>query len=166
MAYSKKQEKIKRPSTDKKVEGQINVIKQVGDPRIDPLSYERMYPAWSFKRMQQETMWIFPPEDLISHHENCIHSQCVLAKLASFEKMTWSEIKRQQHGHRGKSSSHFIEDLSKLNRNAQKRLRELQISENLFSLRLEGKVRIFGILQSHIFEVLWYDAGHEIYPVD
>jgi hypothetical protein len=162
---SNKKKKIsKRPAIDDRVAGQINDKKQPHSQYSQPISYDLLYPTWSFKRMERESNWVFVPDELIAHENECLDSKCVLSKLAHFERMTWREIKQQQHGKSGKSSSHFINDLSKLHSVAQERLSALQITENLFSLRLEGPVRIFGVLQSQTLEILWYDNKHEIYP--
>lgn len=129
----------------------------------NPIYYDNLHPVWSFKRMSREKKWVFN-NDIVRTSDNCIDSQCVLAKLASFETMTWGEIKRQTHDKANKSSNHFV-DLENLCPDAQKRLRELNINENLFSLRINNKTRIYGVLESHVFEILWYDTNHEIYPI-
>ena len=44
---------------------------------------------------------------------------------------------------------------------------ELKYNEDyIFSLRLEGKVRIYGFRIQNYLEILWVDLNHEIYPVD
>lgn len=118
-------------------------------------------------RIQHETKWVFSSEELICQDENSyIQPNCVLAKLAEYESMTWREIKQKTYGDKNKTCNHFITDLSKLHAYAKKRLEELHITENFFSLRLEGKVRIYGLLQNRVFEIMWYDNKHEIYPID
>lgn len=155
---------MKSPLIDKDIANQINPQKT---PHIleDKISYEDKSPAWSFKRMQKESMWLFTREDLINSTQNSLDSTCILSKLAEFERMTWRQIKQQTHGKRGKSSNHLVpvEELTKV---AKKRLQELQITENFFSLRLEGTMRVFGVLESNVLEIMWYDPEHKIYPLD
>lgn len=165
---NKPQKQHKKPSIDPSTAEQIKPDKKIHTQYSNPTEYDSQRPVWSFKRMRRETKWLFPAEELICCDENsCLTSTCVLSKLADFESMTWREIKQQQRGGSGKSSNHFIDDnLDKLHTDARKRLRELQITENVFSLSIENKVRIYGILQSRVFEILWYDNEHEIYPVE
>jgi len=81
-------------------------------------------------------------------------------KLAQFETMTWAEVNHPNTG------CHYIK-IKDLCSNAQKRLTEIKITEEeLFSLRLSGKERLWGIRERHIFKILWWDPKHEVYPVD
>ena len=51
-----------------------------------------------------------------------------------------------------------------LEKNAQQRLAQLQLDdyEELFSMRITGKQRIFGIRDRNIFHVLWWDPNHQV----
>lgn len=157
----------RKPVIDTVTANKIDTEKKVRTQFNNPISYDSLQPAWSFKRMLHETKWVFPPDEFVCHDESsCIDPKCVFSKLAAFESMTWREIKQQTYGGKNKTNHHFITDLSKLDKDAQQRLEKLQINENFFSLRLEGAVRVYGLLQSQVFEVLWYDNKHEIYPVE
>lgn len=83
----------------------------------------------------------------------------IIPKLHDFESMTWSAI--------AGSGSHFvaIEDLCT---EAQTRLRELERDEQdqLFSLRLDGRMRIWGVRDVGIFRMLWCDPEHTVCPSD
>jgi hypothetical protein len=82
-------------------------------------------------------------------------------KLAQFETMTWAEINHPNTG------CHPIK-IKDLCSEAQKRLTELKVirfEEELFSLRLSGKERLWGIRERHFFKILWWDPRHEVYPV-
>ncbi len=82
-------------------------------------------------------------------------------KLAQFETMTWAEINHPNTG------CHPIK-LKELGNEAQKRLTQIKligVEEELFSLRLSGRERLWGIRERHIFKILWWDPRHEIYPV-
>lgn len=95
---------------------------------------------WHWNNIQNDTLW-----------------KAILEKLANFETMTWEEIIR--------GGSHPIK-VSDLCSNAQKRLREIKQDdiEELFSLRLEGKPRIWGIRNQGILKILWWDPNHEVCP--
>jgi hypothetical protein len=88
--------------------------------------------------------------------ENFIEN--VIPKLQDFETMLWSEIE-------GKQGSHFVQ-LSDLSKTAQTRLEE--ISENdcdaLFSLRISGKERIWGMRDINVLRIMWWDPDHLVCP--
>ena len=79
-------------------------------------------------------------------------------KLASFETMTWWEIlldaKKQNH-------NVSVDDLVK---EAQERLLEIfseQLDE-LTSLHLTGKGRVWGQINEGVMELIWWDSEHQI----
>ena len=78
-------------------------------------------------------------------------------KLSAFETMTWSEIER--------AGSHnvAVPDLAKA---ARDRLKELHLDdrEELFSLRLTGKSRVWGIRDGRALDVMWWDPEHAVCP--
>jgi hypothetical protein len=82
----------------------------------------------------------------------------VLGKLKSFESMTWEEID-------GPTGSHGVE-VGKLSRDAQERLVRIHQDDvdQLFSLRISGRRRVWGIMDEHVFRVLWWDPEHQVCP--
>jgi hypothetical protein len=75
--------------------------------------------------------------------------------------MTWAEINHPNTG------CHPI-PIKELCSEAQKRLSQIELiatEEELFSLRLSGRERLWGIRERHIFKILWWDPKHEVYPV-
>lgn len=84
--------------------------------------------------------------------------QEIIPKLQNYETMTWGQIEGKE--------SHFI-DVDKCSKEAQKRLEELELEdlEELFSLRIGSRKRIWGRLKSSIFQILWWDPEHQVYPV-
>lgn len=82
--------------------------------------------------------------------------QEIIPKLQNFGTTTWEEVK--------KTGSHFV-DLDKCSKEARDRLEEMELEiEQLFSLRLDGKKRIFGWEHKSIFHVLWWDPKHQVCP--
>jgi hypothetical protein len=82
-------------------------------------------------------------------------------KLAFLEQKSWSDIlivaKKQNH----------LVPVNNLCSKAQARLRALNINvDELLSLRLGSKERIYGILDQGVMSVLWWDPVHEVYPVE
>ncbi len=80
----------------------------------------------------------------------------VYSKLINFETMTFQEIK---------DGSHLV-PVSDLIPKAQKRLVEIDQddTDELYSLRLTGEKRIWGIQDRSIFKILWWDPSHEVCP--
>ena len=89
----------------------------------------------------------------------------IYPKLIQFESMTWDEIRQQTHGGKGKSSSHNI-DIDDLNPEARERLKILKFDDRdkIYSLRLEGTVRIFGFKELNYLDIIWIDLNHEVCP--
>ncbi len=81
----------------------------------------------------------------------------IIPKLRQFESMKWGEIEGED--------SHFV-DVDKCSTEAQKRLKRIKLDdlEQLFSLRIGGKKRIFGWREKSVFHVLWWDPDHKVYP--
>lgn len=115
----------------------------------DRNSYLQKNPMWKFQRADKEhAKW-----SVRNCRDFCTE---ILEKLVDFEGQTWCEIKGR--------NNHFI-NVSSMTKGAQNRLKELRIIEDeLFSLRLNGKCRLFGILDDGVFYIVWYDFAHEICP--
>jgi hypothetical protein len=77
--------------------------------------------------------------------------------MKELETMTWQAI--------GETGSHFI-DVSGLSKSARDRLLAIQQDDvdQLYSLRVTGRRRIFGIRDGGTFRVLWWDPEHEVCP--
>ena len=84
-------------------------------------------------------------------------------KLREYEKLTWDEIERQTYGKEQKSKNHSIAK-EKLSKDAIARLDQLKQGDvdELFSLRLEGELRVFGIRELNCLKILWVDINHEV----
>jgi hypothetical protein len=81
----------------------------------------------------------------------------LLRRLKSFETMSWPDIEG--------SDSHFV-DVEQIIPEAQRRLSELKLDdfEQLFSLRIGSKPRLWGMRINNIFLALWWDPEHQICP--
>jgi hypothetical protein len=87
----------------------------------------------------------------------------ILSKLKNFESMTWQEIYDASGGKNHGNESHNV-SIENIKKDARKRLKELKIDDidEIFSLRLTGKNRIWGILENNVLKIIWYDSDHEI----
>jgi len=81
-------------------------------------------------------------------------------KLGQFENKNWNEVlvREKDHNH-----SVSVESLCKA---AQDRLMEIGQDDidDLVSLRLTGKERVWGIRHQHILKLLWWDPDHQVCP--
>lgn len=121
-------------------------------------SYYKQTPLWSFKYLDN------------SYDKWQIEStQELLSELKSYEGLTWQDIMSASGGKRkgNGSNSHYIA-ISEICREAQQRLIAIKLDaeDTLFSLRIGSKKRLWGLLRSRAFEMIWYDKNHEIYPLD
>jgi len=81
----------------------------------------------------------------------------ILKKMSDFETMKWSEILNR--------NNHAVE-ISKMCPGARKRLKELKQDDidELISLHLTGKNRVWGIRDQNILKILWWDPNHTVCP--
>ena len=93
--------------------------------------------------------WSFLDNDVFNERN-------IINRLSSLETQTWGEIVGGEN--------HFIK-VSDFIGEAQNRMTELKLFyDELFSLRIDGRRRIFGILEGGVLFFLWYDREHEICP--
>lgn len=78
-------------------------------------------------------------------------------KLFNFQGYTLQNLRGQ--------GSHWV-NIDSLSPNAQRRLREINQEdlEDLFSLRLAGKNRVWCIRDRNNLKLLWWDSRHEVCP--
>lgn len=123
-------------------------------PRVDPgidIDHRREHPVWQVGIIDVDGPFGW---NTITNAE----LQEVRTRLAAFESMTWHEIIGQDN--------HEVETY-KLSKAAKDRLLEIKQddTEQLFSLRISGPKRIWGILDRNALKVLWWDPEHKVYPV-
>ena len=124
----------------------------------DPTNSDKETPCWHIGHVDLEGPWSWraaAPWDLLA----TIH-----AKLANFETMTWAEILKATGGRKQGNNSHNV-SLNQICKKARDRLIELghkDIAE-IFSLRLAGTQRVWGIKTGRILKVIWWDPEHNVY---
>ena len=127
------------------------------DPQKQPTVAQEPKPGpelivWSFQLFDDCPDW-----QSENHKDNHF---CLIAKrLKDKQGIPWPET-RADH-----SNDHRV-PMANLSPEAQKRLMDLQLDdyEVLYSFRLTGKWRIWGIAQDSIFQVLWWDPRHQVCP--
>jgi hypothetical protein len=85
-------------------------------------------------------------------------SRTIVPKFHDLETMTWAEID-------GPSGSHSV-SVDDLCPEAKVRLADLKMGhvETLFSVRITGARRIWGVKDVAILRVLWWDPDHKVCP--
>jgi len=137
--------KQKKPKVDSK----IQIAESSKKPRIENFSEKKM-PVWQFNAMDLSGPFHWHLEEINIFRE-------IRNKLSQFESMTWHEIEGDKH--------HFA-SVSAISKEAQDRLITLKQDDidQLFSLRLTGTQRVWGIRIGSIFKILWWDPKHLVYP--
>ncbi len=114
------------------------------------IEWESQKPSWNFSMMDRDGQWSW---------KNVSYGKWIeiVNKLQEFENLSWTQIKEK--------GSHQIE-VYKIVKEARQRLTLLNQDDTdfVFSLRLTGKNRIFGILRSNVLNFVWWDPNHEICP--
>ncbi len=129
---------------------------QVGKtPRtaFDPGSFYKRNPSWRVRRVELVDPFGWHALDKGKLTE-------VRQKLANFESMTWSDILV-----RAKNQNHAVR-VQQLCSQARKRLAQMGLDEfeDLVSLRLSARERVWGILAEGVLELLWWDPDHKVCP--
>ena len=115
---------------------------------------------WTLKQADSGGPWGF--DDGVFRDQWCCE---ILPKLQEFEAKGWLEIAKGVPGKKGGSPNHPVQ-VDDLIEEAQERLQqtELELAAELFSVRLDDKQRLFGIVRDSVLHLLWHDPHHEICP--
>lgn len=119
-------------------------------PRGATPDYDGQFPLWAFRIVDLGGPWCWSALNGVALRE-------VLQRLKELESMTWLAI--------AETGSHSI-DVGALSRRARDRLIEIQQDDvdQVYSRRLTGRRRIFGIRDGGILRILWWDPEHEVCP--
>lgn len=121
-----------------------------------PESAANYKPSWRLAKIDMDGQWGF---------DKCCELIFIHEKLKNFESMTWAEIEGKK-GKRGAKHNKLI-PVCNICREAQNRLTDLQLEyDMIYSLHLAGLKRLWGIRDSEILSILWWDPEHTVYPVE
>ena len=125
------------------------------NPSTEPSYNERETIVWRFSIVDQEGDWGWRRVAGQDWWDD------IFPKLQQFESMTWVEL-MQTSGGRSSGNNHHPVTVERLTSRAKRRLRDLGQDdvETLFSLRLDGTRRIYGIRDRRALKLLWYDKFH------
>lgn len=121
----------------------------------DPDSLDRETIAWQFHRLDNDH------EDWGWNGLKAGIWKEILRQLKAFEGLTWAKLKEAAGGRRHGTNHHPIEVANFCNK-AKDRLKSLHLDEydSLFSLRLANKIRIYGVRDGRVLQLVWYDPHH------
>lgn len=133
--------------------------------QLDGNEFETIEDFWSSLTICETDL----PISILKHISNSLFRNAffekIYPKLKIFENNTWEEIRLYTHGKNNKSNNHNV-SIQNLCKEARDRLDELGYSDRseIYSLRLEGKIRIYGFKELNYLDIIWVDFNHEIYP--
>jgi hypothetical protein len=121
----------------------------------EPISYNHLKASWRLRSVQTV--------DPYGWHELELQELLELrTKLSSFESMTWNEIFVE-----GKKRNHDI-PVAKLKCDNARRwmLRNMPDQPTLWTLRLSGAERVWGVFSGGSYQIVFWDPEHKIYPTE
>lgn len=125
--------------------------KRVPAPRVAVPSFRGKPITWRFSAVDKNGPFAWTNLHDGHHHKSVIES------LASLETMTEAEL--------GQRGCHFIET-PKLSKEARDRLAEIRLDDldEVYSIRVTGKQRVFCVHREGTLDVLWFDPEHAVCP--
>ena len=124
----------------------------------NPDSFYDQIPTWSFSKCD------------FSHSEWGVGANIkilpkIIIRLAAWEGQKWKDILTDTSGRKGNTKNHLV-PMSHLIREAQLRISEIKLEDfdGLYSLSVDGGVRIWGVIIDGVFCLVWIDSNHGICP--
>jgi hypothetical protein len=127
----------------------------------NPNSIYGMLMDWTDDQADCEGDWSWGPRQW----EQSAWDGVIAPKLVNFRTMTWQEIESAttSTGH----NMHHSMSVESICDECQTRLLELEkVDGDIYRFRLGNRRRLWGFRVLHVFEILWYDPLHNVYPTD
>ena len=136
-----------------------NSAKSLGSTDQELKSSQKPF-RWSLEIADCSGEWGFTAELFKSKWCNGL-----LKKFLELEKTTWAIIANQTGGPSRGTNSHHV-PISDIVNEAKKRLAQLYLDDldDIYSLRISNKERIYGIVQDTVLFMIWYDPNHQVCP--
>lgn len=138
----------------KRVGGEAaHAAEKVREVRFGSTPSDDNYPTWSFRHLDHEGPYGWgdlKSRDMLLQ---------ILERLRMLEGLNWTSIVKDTGSHNvSLAHASFCSE-------ARQRLRRLQhFVDELFSLRVQGKPRIWGIKDGKVLRIIWWDPEHKICP--
>lgn len=162
--------KIKLVNNEKLFDGFKDIKDEIGLPLIDMMGKEFDSIESFLEKVHKEANGPISINELkviLGAIDENIFWKDIYPTLIHFEKKTWFEIEQETYYGRGRNKTkHHSIKIAEITSEAKSRLEDLKIEDidELFSIRLSGKIRIWGIRKQSHFQILWFDLKHEICP--
>ncbi|MFZ1917583.1 MAG: hypothetical protein WAU58_08430 [Terriglobales bacterium] len=121
----------------------------------DPSSVDTQTIAWHFHRLDhQHEHWGWSKLSAKQWRE-------MLTQLVAFEGLTWAALQAQSGGRKHGTNHHPIE-INKFCAAAKSRLITLHLDDfdTLFSLRINNTLRLYGVRDGRVLQLVWHDPHH------
>jgi hypothetical protein len=125
--------------------------------RVDPaavVDWDSLQITWQFRNLDHDG----PFGWRVCNRETLVHT--ILGRTSDFESMTWREL-------RANGLLHHT-PLDRICAPARRRLEEISQNDvdELHSLRIGKKHRVWGIRDRLYFKVIWWDPEHQVWPMN
>lgn len=121
--------------------------------------------CWSARKMDHEYRgswdWYLLPSEIYGF----------LCFIEDMSKLKWIEILGQGTGGKQRHKKNHSYKIDVLPKEAKDRLDTIfanrdgaEYPEDIFRFRCSGRLRIWGFRVGSLFEILWYDRNHQVYP--
>jgi hypothetical protein len=154
----KNQEKSARLVERVKAEIPVGRTIRVG---VDPSQIYQMHMDWSDAEADRAGSWTWGAREWSQEAWDGV----IGPKLANFKTMLWRELEAAitDSGHR----MHHSMAVEVICDECQTRLLELEkVDGDIYRFRLGNRRRLWGFRTLNVFEILWYDPEHNVYPVE
>lgn len=123
--------------------------------RHDPESTESEKLVWALSAVDREGPWGWRKVTAKAWWDD------IFPVLYGLETMTWAEVKSAAGGRRQGTNHHAV-PVGEMTREARKRLDKIEKDDldEMFSLRIDSRKRIYGIREGRVFKPVWYDPFH------
>lgn len=139
--------------------------KRIPSQNSQPVSTTQSQVKWSTKLIDTgycgDWDWDLSPNEI----------KALLSFLEDVANKTWGEITSELVGsgkHGSRHHKHHDQGIDTLCSDAQDRLAvhlaNQELPETLFRFRLSGKTRLWGTRTREVFNIVWFDRNHCVYP--
>ncbi len=150
-AYSRQGDAQKRP---------VNLAgSSLKNPSVQLRSFYDLRPTWAFSKADHD-------HENWGIASNSAHIVDVLKHLGALECLgTWRNVFTATSGRKSNTRNHAI-PVENLDKKARERLIAMNLDDvdELHSIALDNRLRVFGIMLEGVYHVLWIDPEHSICP--
>jgi hypothetical protein len=123
-----------------------------------------MQMVWTVEKADREGNWTWGARDWSENDWGAV----IYPKLREFQALRWLEIESFTTGsEHDRHRMHHSMPVDTICTESQNRLTQLSLDyDEIYRFRLGNRRRLWGFRIVNVFETLWYDPLHKIYPTD